>query len=80
MASKDSDVFDFEEILKRGSATEPRNYRPVPNISKPIKEDLSLNGAIQSNSKVGRNTLPLLHQVSKTLITVFFYCAKIFQT
>ena len=56
MAAKDISQLDFESILKRGSATEPRNFRPVPRISN--EEDLSLNGAVRNNQKKINNSIP----------------------
>ena len=40
----------FEEIIKRGSITEPRKGRPVPKNCNPIAE-LSLNAAVESANK-----------------------------
>lgn len=46
----------FEEIIKRGSASEPKNNRPVPKVrNNNLTGDLSLNSAVKAaNNK--RNT------------------------
>jgi len=50
MASSNGVYTDFDEILKRGSATEPRNFRPLPKVGINVKEDtdLSLKGAVKT--------------------------------
>ena len=53
MASKDDKYLHFDDILKRGSATEPRNFRPVPLLPDD-KENLSLNGEVRKNSKAAK--------------------------
>lgn len=53
MASKDDKYLQFDDILKRGSATEPRSFRPVPFLPD-NKENLSLNGEVKKNSKGGK--------------------------
>lgn len=54
MASKDDKYLNFDDILKRGSATEPRNFRPVPLLPNDKEENLSLNGEVKKNLKVGK--------------------------
>merc|ERR1712048_1556581 len=65
MASSDkkdnTSYTNFDEILKRGAATEPKNFRPVPQVmsANGAKEDidLSLNGALQSANGWNINAL-----------------------
>lgn len=68
MASKNEKYLNFDDILKRGSATEPRNFRPTPFLPG-NKEDLSLNGEVKKSSKFGKKTnLPLV----RLLFNLFF--------
>ena len=70
MASKDEKYLDFDEILKRGSATEPRNFRPVPLLPDG-KENLSLNGEVKKVSKVGKKgNLPMVCKID----FLIFHC------
>lgn len=47
---------NFDAILKRGSVTEPRNFRPVPQVTEKANRketNMSLNGAVAANEYKG---------------------------